>query len=115
MPYDLALLTKVDKSTLTSAELAAIGNSDYIFEMYSNDIQFDDLGLLLETDSTQKLVQSVLKIILTDTGSGPEDGAYGSILSSLIGQKITQSTFTDITDAVIQSIRHYDDINVDNE
>jgi hypothetical protein len=114
MPYDLALVTRVDKASLSEEMLASLGNVDYIFEMYGNDIQFEN-GLLLETTSSPKLVQSVIKGLLTDEGSHAEDVEYGSTLNALIGSKITSSTYANLVDSVVRFIGHYDDINSDND
>ena len=115
MPEDIAILSKVNKGNLSAAELQALAGADYVFEPYSNDLQFDSYGLVTVYSGTSKLAQSVLKALLTEVGEHAEDSLYGSELNSHMGDKMGQGLYTNLTNSVADCLKHYNALNIDND
>ena len=115
MPEDIAILTLVNKAALSEAERQALGDADYSFEPFGNDIQFDSFGRLLVFSGVNKLAQSSLKILLSNLGESAEDLDYGSLLDSYVGEKFSQGLYTNVTNSVADSLKHYNALNMDND
>lgn len=115
MPDDIAILTRVNKSQLTDAELLALSGADYTFQPFNNDFQFDSYGLIVTYSGVDKLSQSVLKALLTNVGEHAEDIEYGSALDSHIGGKVNQAMYTNLTNSVADCLKHYNSLNMDND
>ncbi len=113
MAYDIMLLREVNLSNLnvTANEIKVPVN--YIFDLYNNDIHYDDFGRLMIYDDKKKLIQNLLKAILTQIGKNLEDPEYGSELYSLVGRKVNASLYSDINEAVIRCIDKYVELNRD--
>jgi hypothetical protein len=111
MPLDLNIVTKIDQSKLSAEAKAAIGSgTDYVFQIYENDIQFNSSKKTRAIDGAQKLVQGILKILLTDLKSHLEDPAYGTDINQYFGQKLTNDAFAHIRDSVYSCLTHYNEI-----
>lgn len=115
MPEDIYLVTKSNKADASSDYLRAIGGADYVLEMYKNDIQFDSFGKIVVATGTDKLVQGIIKVVLTELGFNPEDTSYGSNLAGGIGSKIGSISYTDITDGISAALEKYNALNSDND
>lgn len=114
MPQDLAVLSRVIRSQLTPAELEAVGNADFYFTVFNNDIQFDSFGLINTITGTGKLAQAALKALLTDLGTHAEDTLYGSSLYQYLGMKNGQEMYSNITNGIANCLREYNALNMDN-
>lgn len=113
MAYDLMLLKEVNVSELGIPPDKIKVPVNYIFDFYSNDIQFDEYGRLMLYEGRKKLIQNLLKAFLTEKGKNIEDADYGSGLDSLIGRKANASLFTDINETVSDCITKYVELNSD--
>jgi hypothetical protein len=104
---DLMLLTPAT----TEKEMSY---NNYVFVAGENDIQFDKIGRLVMIDSVPKTIQEINKILLSDAGSHPEDERYGTILGSLIGEKLTYQIKNIIVNEIINAIDFLNEQNNDN-
>lgn len=115
MPEDIGIMTDVATALLEENVRRALGATKYVFSSYDNDLQFDASGKIRMFTGKEKLVQSALKILLTDLGTAAEDQVYGTTLAAYLGGKMTQDAYTDLVDTVQQAIIHYNDLNSENE
>lgn len=61
-------------------------------------------GALQQVQDSEKLIQDILKILLTDVGSNPIHPAYGSFLSrSVVGNPMQTSVIVQVAQAQINS------------
>jgi hypothetical protein len=88
--------------------------NNYVFVAGENDIQFDKIGRLVMIESVPKTIQEINKILLSVVGSHPEDERYGTILDSLIGEKLTYQIKNIIINEIINSIDFLNEQNQDN-
>jgi hypothetical protein len=88
--------------------------NNYVFVAGENDIQFDKIGRLVMIDSLPKTIQEINKILLSNFGSHPEDKRYGTVLDSLIGEKLTYQIRNIIVNEIINSIDFLNEQNNDN-
>jgi hypothetical protein len=104
---DLLLLTPAitEKDTLYK---------NYVFIAGENDIQFDKIGRLVMIESVPKTIQEINKIFLSNSGTHPEDNRYGTILDSLIGEKLTYQIRNIIINEIINAIDFLNEQNNDN-
>jgi len=114
MPIDLAIIKALDKTGKTEDELRGVGATDFIFSPFDNDIYFDELRQVRTMEGTAKLVQSVLRIILTDRGDILEDSQWGSEVNTRIGEKFNTEKFANTRQSIIDALKHYNEINFDN-
>lgn len=70
----------------------------------TNDISFTGTGVLCKATKTQKLIQSVLKILLTQMGEASEDYQYGSGLDDLIGIEFNETTLLSIQKYIYDAV-----------
>lgn len=115
MAEDLLLMTKTQDLNLTTEQLQAVGNAEFIFEPFKNDIQFDNFGQIRTTSLVSKLSQNVIKLLLTDIGQNIEDYLYGTRLNGLIGNKINSALYTEIIDTITNALNKYNELNYTNE
>lgn len=85
-----------------------------------NDIQFDTNGLLRLVEKTDKLKQSVGKILLTDQGSNTISSGYGSVLNGFIGASLSdQPVYALIKQTIIDALGYhvglYEDSTINEE
>ena len=114
MPRDIAIYTRVP-GTATDAYKKSIGRTDFVFEIFSNDIQFNTGKQVITTEGTLKIVQSILKILLTKQGENVEDGDYGADLDVGVGEKLNQQSYADLRSNILDALNHYNLLNQDNE
>lgn len=70
------------------------------------DINYDGTGSLMKATGVQKLIQRVLKTLLTKLGESAEDYSYGSSLDDLIGTEITQTSLLSIQKAINDAMQY---------
>ena len=70
------------------------------------DINYDGTGSLMKATGVQKLIQRVLKTLLTKLGESAEDYSYGSSLDDLIGTEITQTSLKTKQKAINDAIQY---------
>jgi len=58
-----------------------------------NDLVVNNIGRMSLAVDTDKLVQTVMKAVLTEKGKNPYNPSYGTMIKSLIGQKFIMSGF----------------------
>lgn len=114
MPIELAIMAPLSRAGLTQDQLRATGFTTSVFEPFLNDIQFDRNKLIMTYTGTDKLAQSILRIILTDKGTYSEDASWGSACNTLIGSKFDQARFAKTQQSIIDALKHYNEINQDN-
>jgi len=114
MPIDLAIIKKLDKVSAGQSNIIGTGNTNYIWESYENDIQFDTLNQFMTISGTTKLAQGIMKIILTRKGDNIEDPDYGTLINTMIGTKFTSDVFAEVQSEIIDALIHYNLINSDN-
>lgn len=115
MPQDVAIITNTQVASLDSKARAALAGVDYVFSTYGNDIQFDNSGKLMMYENKSKLIQSVLKVLLTELGSAAEDPDYGSTIVTYLGEKMTHDSYTELVATVQEAMKHYNALNGDND
>lgn len=115
MPRDFAILKKINFSTLSETDRMSVGRTSYVFSVYENDLVFNPGRQLIVTEGTNKLIQGILKIILTPKGTALEDREYGADLESAIGGKLQQDSYANLREGVVAALDHYSVLNSDNE
>lgn len=73
---------------------------------YVQDIGYNDLGEIEKVDGHQKLVQRVLKTLLTKLGTSPEDANYGSQLSSFVGSNIDVALTISMQKVIYEAVQY---------
>lgn len=73
---------------------------------YVNDINFDGTGALMKATGTQKLIQRVIKTLLTRIGNQSEDYLYGSSLDDLIGATLDNTTLVTIQKSIYEAVNY---------
>ena len=114
MPFDLAILRRLDKAHAGEANVRGTGNTSYIWEAYENDVQLDSLNQLVTIEGTDKLAQEIMKILLTPKGGLTDDPDYGTSLMSLVGEKFSTDRFAEVQTEVVNALIHYNQLNADN-
>lgn len=115
MPLDLAIMTPLSTlGPLTPDQKRATGNTTAIFDPFQNDIQFDRRGALVTYEGTDKLIQSIIRLILTDQGSYSMDLNWGTILNTLIGTKFDQTRYANTQQSIQDGLIYYNQVNQDN-
>lgn len=114
MPNDIAIIAPLVRTGLTGDQLRATGHTEFIFEPYENDIQFDRIKKIRQLTGTDKLVQSIMRILLTTKGDSFEDSRWGSELNRSVGSKITSDNYATIRESIISALVHYNSVNEDN-
>jgi phage baseplate assembly protein W len=114
MPNDIAIIAPLIKSGLSPDLVRATGFTEFIFQPYENDIQFDRLRKVRQLSGTDKLVQSIMRILLTTKGESFEDSEWGSELNSNIGSKISNDSYASTRESIIAALVHYNSLNADN-
>lgn len=99
---------------ITKDQTRGTGFTEFIFEPYENDLQFDRMKRARVVSGVDKLVQSVMRVILTAKGDSFEDVQWGSELNSSIGSKIDNTSFSVVRESVIKALVHYNELNSDN-
>lgn len=69
-------------------------------------IEFNGTGDVLRAEGTQKLVQTVVKALVTPLGESAEDIQYGSALDNLIGSTIDKTVQVSIQKAVMDTLSY---------
>lgn len=72
----------------------------------TQDIHYNGVGELQLAEGHQKLIQRVLKTLLTSVGNSPEDYYYGSGLNELIGSEINEGMTISLQKAIYDSIQY---------
>lgn len=119
MPEDIGILTLLDKPRLDDLIIKSTGDTDYSWCPYTNDVQLDSVNQIITLSGLTKLAQGIVKIVLTEKGSHPEDSLYGTELNTIIGSKtitgnVAAEQFADIRSEIIDALKHYNLINRDN-
>ena len=73
---------------------------------YVQDIGYNDLGEIEKVSGHQKLVQRVLKTLLTKLGTSPEDANYGSQLNSFIGSNIDIALTISMQKVIYEAVQY---------
>jgi hypothetical protein len=111
---DLAIISPLDTKGLTVDQVRGTGFTKYIFQPYANDIQFDNLKLVRHFTGTEKLIQSLMRIIIQPKGSYFEDPEWGGTIDDQVGNKMDNERIANTRQSVIDSITHYNEVNADN-
>lgn len=114
MPNDIAIIAPLSKVNKDPNYIRATGYTEFIFEPYENDIQFNPARQVITFSGAQKLVQSIMRIVLTTLGASYEDPLWGSELNNQIGSKLLTSNFAEVRESIISALKHYNDVNQDN-
>ena len=114
MPNDIAIFAPLNKKGLSNDQLRGVANTNFVFQPFENDIQFDQLKRVRTVSGVTKLVQSILRLLLTDTGSYFEDGDWGSSANNQIGGKFDSEKYATSEQGIIDALKHYNEINRDN-
>lgn len=114
MPNDIAIIAPLVRKNLTPDQVRATGYTEFIFEPYENDVQFDRTKKIRQLSGTDKLVQSIMRVMLTTKGDSFEDADWGSELNGNIGSKITSQNYASVRESIIAALTHYNSLNADN-
>jgi len=114
MAYDLAIMMPIDRAALPEGFQLAVGETDYVIQPFENDFQFDRLKRMMTVSGTRKLVQSILRIMLTENGEYIEDQYWGAGIGGLIGSKLDSDKYAKATERITEALKHYNAINSDN-
>ena len=114
MPKDIIIIAPIVRESLSPDMARATGYTEFVFEPYENDIQFDRLKKVRTVSGVDKLVQSIMRILLTTKGDSFEDSQWGSELNNQIGSKVSSDSFAATRESIIQALIHYNEINQDN-
>jgi phage baseplate assembly protein W len=114
MPFDIAIIAPLDKRGKTTDQLRGTGFTEFVFEPYENDVQFDRAKKVRQMSGTEKLVQSIMRILLTTKGDSFEDPDWGSEMNGQIGSKMRNDNFATVRESIITALTHYNYINRDN-
>lgn len=114
MPNDIAIISAISRASLTTDQRRGIGYTEFIFEPYENDVQFDRVRKLRMVTGVDKLVQSMMRILLTAIGDSFEDRFWGSELNAQIGSKISNDNYAAVRESIIAALVHYNSLNADN-
>lgn len=114
MPNDIAIIAPLVTIGHPPGYARSVGATEFIFQPYENDIQFDRTKSLMLVSGVSKLVQSLMRIILTTLGDSFEDPLWGTNVTSQIGSKMSNDNFSAVRESIIQALIHYNDINQDN-
>lgn len=91
-----------DLSLLQSTDGKNYGNfNDLIIDNF-------DIGLV---DGTQRIQQQICKFLLTEFGSVPLFPNYGTIISSLLNNRINETTISQIKDEVDSGLKYVKSMN----
>ena len=115
MPQDVAILARFDPYGRPTELIKAVGKTDFVFSVYDNDLQFTNARQLRTVEGTDKLVQGILKILLTKKGENFEDGEYGMVGLDDIGGKISQEHYATIRTGIVDALSYYNQLNLDND
>jgi hypothetical protein len=88
MPLDLAVMMPIDRAALSESLRRSVGATDYIIEPFQNDLQFDSAKHLRMASGTPKLVQSILRVMMTSKGEYIEDAQWGAGIAAMVGGKL---------------------------
>lgn len=114
MPIDVAILAKFDPIGRSTDLIKAVGKTDFVFSVYNNDLQFNSAKQLRPIEGADKLVQGVLKILLTQKGENFEDSEYGMEAVSGIGDKLVSEHYASLRSGVVNALAYYNQLNLDN-
>lgn len=115
MSRDIAILKRVNFPSFTEGERLNVGNTDFSFATYDNDFQFTSGKQLRVVEGTNKIIQGILKVLLTQRGTSLEDQSYGAELDAGIGSKMQQENYADLRDSVYSAIEYYMLLNDNSE
>lgn len=85
--YDIFLRASIQSNPTLRAEFPG-GTTPYVWAEGTNDLQVDVNSDVKTLNGTDKLVQDIVKILITERGTNTELPIYGSNLQSLLGQKM---------------------------
>ncbi len=114
MSKDVGLLKKINYASTTDAARLNIGATNFVFSVYENDIQFTAGKQIRILSGTERLIQSILKILLTPKGSMLEDVDYGTNLDAGIGSKMQQENYADLQAGVVSALQYLMLLDADN-
>jgi phage baseplate assembly protein W len=98
-----------------TVQMENIGTGQYVWQEGSNDLQLGVNKDFIIINGTQKLVQDIIKSLMTERGDNTIYPLYGSQISSLVGGKSDFDTIrAQIKNTVIQSLAVLQLINSDN-
>ena len=115
MPKDIAILKRINYSSQSEVARRNIGKTDFVFSVFENDVQFTSGKQIRMMEGTDKLVQGILKILLTPKGSSLEDPLYGANLDVGIGNKLQQANYSDLRSGVYSALDYYTTLNANND
>lgn len=114
MPNDIAIIAPLIRENFTQDQVRATGYTEFIFEPYENDVQFDRTRKVRQLSGTDKLVQAIMRILLTTKGDSFEDSDWGSDLNGNIGSKLSSQNYATVRESIISALTHYNSLNADN-
>lgn len=115
MANDIGIFKKINYSSQSDTSKLNIGRTNYVFSVYENDFQFTTGRQMRMIGGTDKLIQAILKIILTPLGSLLEDPLYGADLEGSIGSKLQQENYANLRDSVWSALEYLQTITADSE
>jgi phage baseplate assembly protein W len=104
----------ISRAALSESLQRSVGATDYIIEPFQNDLQFDSAKHLRTISGTAKLVQAILRIMLTSQGEYIEDAQWGAGIGTMIGSKLDSGVFSTASENIISALKHYNSVNADN-
>lgn len=114
MPQDLSIIQPLRQVGQPKDYLRATGDTQFIFQTYENDLQFNNLKQLYTFSGLPKLVQAIMRAAITPLGSYFEDRAWGSEMDGNIGSKMDNEAFAIARQSIIDALTHYNVLNFDN-
>jgi len=108
---DFFLRTKKDVNNPLQIDI----KGEYYFSNGANDLVVDTNGDFALTQGTSNLSQSMAKVLVTERGANVLFAIYGTLLQSLIGQRLDFAYLqAKIQSELIDGLRIYQFINKDN-
>jgi phage baseplate assembly protein W len=115
---DLYVATKCDHKVngilYTLQQCPRCLGQSYTFELGTNDIILAPNKQFKILQGIQKMKQNVIKLLLTERGSHPDDPLYGTLLHSYIGMKMNSYVFAGVKREIVNGLTYYNQLNIDN-
>ncbi len=115
---DLKISTRVIPGQEPVPPQNAPGETEYFGEQ-SNDLQLNSVNDFALVSGVEKLKQDLNKIFLTETGANENFEIYGTILQSLIGQKVNfdqiRAKIRDEVSGALETLRFINEENTNDD
>lgn len=99
---------------MATKDIKLLGTIDGIFYANFSDICMENYQVIL-IDGEQKIIQQIIKFILTERGTLPLFPNYGTSITKSLNQKALEVSLEDIKNEIVYGVKYIQEQNVNDD